>query len=246
MVVGFARLTLHILEVYATTVDAYRRTRLHSLRRYAVTRDALREVKDGRFGASASRYLLPSHVHQSVKERARCDDYSLCTERHAPDRLHAYRLSVLDKQLAGFVLPDVEVVHTVETGAPFPYKLSSVALCTRAPYCRTFTAVEHTELNGRGVSDESHLASKSVNLAYYLSFGDAAHGGVATHLSDLIHVHRHKARLRSHSCSRACRFTSGVTTTNDYNVVFEIHISVCDFRWLSTFIINQHCLSSQN
>ena len=77
--------------------------------------NALCEVQHGRFGASASRHLASANVHQSVEECSGCYYYRLGAERHAPHRLYTHSLAILHKQLAGFVLPDVKAVDTVET-----------------------------------------------------------------------------------------------------------------------------------
>ena len=146
VIVGLARLFLHILEVNRAAVDAHRCAGLHSRCCYAVSGDALGEVEHGWLGASASWHLMLAHVHESVEECSGCYHYCLCSERDAPHRLYAHRLAVLYDQLAGFVLPDVEVVGAVELRAPFPDELAAVALRSRAPYCRSLSAVEHAEL----------------------------------------------------------------------------------------------------
>ena len=163
-----------------------------------------------------------SDMHETVEEGTRCDDHGLGSEGYPPDCGDAHGLAVLHEKLAGLVLPNVKVGNVVERVSPFPYKLSSVALCAWRPYGGTFAFVEHPELYGRPVGDHSHLSAHSVNLPHDLSLGDTANGRIAAHLCNLVHVHCHQASSGPHvGCSRG-GLAACVPAADDNDVVVEI------------------------
>ena len=223
MEVDVARLLLHVFKVNAPLVDAHRRSGFHSCRRDSPSGDALGEVVHGRFCASSAFYHLSSHVHQSVQESAGSDDDALGVELGSPDGAHADGLAVGNEQFVGLVLPDVEMVGVVEDGSPFPYKLAAVALSTWTPYGRTLSDVEHSNLDGGLVGHDTHLSAQRVNLSYDLSFCNTSDGRIATHLTNLVHVHRYQTGVGAHVCSGCSSLASGVSSTDNEYVILENH-----------------------
>ena len=115
------------------------------------------------------------------------------------------------------------MVGMVEDGSPFPDKLASVALSTWTPYGRTLTDVEHSKLYGGFVGHDTHLSAQCVNLSYNLSLCNSSDGRIATHLTNLVHVHRYQTGVGTHVCSGCSSLASGVSSTyNDY-VIIEVH-----------------------
>src|SRR5689334_21530426 len=55
-----------------------------------------------------------------------------------------------------------------------------------------------------------------------MAFGDSANSRVARHLSDQVRVHRVKGSLKTHACRRVCRLTSGVSRTNNDDIVLLV------------------------
>ena len=205
-------------------VDAHGRARFHSSRTNAVAGDALGEVWHGRFGTAPAGNHLAPHMQQSVQKGARGDDHALGPELNAPHRAHTHSLALFHQQFVGLVLPDVESVDMVEHLAPFPNKAPAVALCPWAPHGRSLALVEHAELNGRGISDKAHVAPQGINLAHNLPLGNAAHGRVARHLCNFVHVYGNKAGFCPHVGSRRSGFASGVSAADNDNVVFQNHL----------------------
>ena len=224
-----AVLPFHVFKMDRAAVYAHRRARLHALGRYAVTCDALREVVHGRLGTPSALHLATPHMHQSVEKRSRRNDGASGVKLHAPHRLHARGDTVLHDNLVGLVLPHVKVGCVVQNCAPLPYKLSAVTLCSWAPHRRSFASVEHAKLNGCGIGHEAHLSSQRIDLAHYLSFGNSAHGGVAAHLSNLVHVHSDEARFSAHVGGCRSGLTACVSTSYDNDVVKEIHYAIFIF-----------------
>ena len=228
MIVVFARLLLHFIEMHAPFVYSHRCSRLHPRHLYAVSRDAFREIRHRRLRDTASRNLMSADVQQSVKECSRCNHHTFRAHLHAPYRLHAHRRGrlafTLHEQLIRLILPDVKVWRIVERPSPFPDELLAVALCARAPHGRSFRAVKHTKLYCRRVRYQSHLTAQRIYFAHNLSLCNSAHGRVATHLRYLVHVHCHQAGLRSDVGCRCCRLTPCVSASDNNHVVIEFHI----------------------
>ena len=253
LAVAFAVLSFHEAVIHAAGIDAYRRARLHACRAYAEGVDALGEMERGRLCNAAARKHAASDVHQSVEEGAGGDDDAAGIELNAPDGADAgdggggvagcsgvagysgysgisgcSGISGISGyyQLFNLVLPDVEVRCLVKLMAPFPYEFATVALCSRTPHGGTFRTVEHPELNGSAVGDYTHSSSESINLAYYLSFGDTTDGRVARHLCNLVHVHGDETCLGTEACRSACCLTASMSASDDYNIVEKFHYFV--------------------
>jgi hypothetical protein len=177
-------------------------------------------------------------MEQTVEEGT-CGDYdTFGMEGDAPYRVYTDDFVVLYKQFVNGVLPNVEIGDVVKYLAPSPDKLLAVALGTGTPHGGTLRAIEHAELNGRAVSDDSRVSTECVNLSHYLPFGNTTDGGVATHLPNLVHVHRDEASLRTHIGRCCCRFASRVSGTNHNDVVEKFHCTYYLFKEQSYAFIN--------
>ena len=226
MVVILARLYGGVFEVHASLVDAHGCSGLHPCRLDADGIDGLRQMRYGRLGASSASHHLASHVHQSVEECAGSYYDGRRHNLHSPDGAHAFdacgggRGGVV-YEFIDLVLPDVEPVGMVEDVSPLPDEFLSVALRSWRPHGRSLASVEHTKLYGSGIGDDTHASSERIDFAYYLSFCNATHCGVAGHLRYFVHVHRNEASLSAHFSGCVCGFTSGVTTAYNNNIVIQ-------------------------
>ena len=231
--VVFSLLYLQVFEMYRPLVYTHGCTCLHTRRSDTVSRDTFSKMLYGWFGNPSACHHLPSDMHQSVEERSGCNHNSPRTQLHAPYRLHTnnplcvLRLSsnsrLLHQQLFCLVLPDIEVGGLIQSSAPFPDKLTTVALGTGTPHGRSLASVQHTELDGCGIRHQTHLSTQGVYLADNLSFRNTAHGWVARHLCYLVHVHGDQTGLCSHvGCSTGC-LAAGMATTDYQYVVVQNH-----------------------
>ena len=87
----------------------------------------------------------------------------------------------------------------------------------------SFVVDMDSSIPSRLVGDDTHLSAQCINLSHNLSLGNTAYGRIATHLTNLVHVHRYQAGLGSHVCGGSCSLASGVTTTDNENVIIESH-----------------------
>jgi hypothetical protein len=56
-----------------------------------------------------------------------------------------------------------------------------------------------------------------------LAFGNATHGRVAAHLSNLVHIHRNETGLGTQIGSSGGGFATGMAGTYYNNIVLKIH-----------------------
>ena len=121
------------------------------------------------------------------------------------------------------ILPNEQIVGILNNTSPTVYKACTVTLSAWAPHCRSFTSVQHAELDGGFVRYYSHLSTQSIYLANDLPFGYSSYSRVTTHLGDLIHVHCYQQRFRSQISRRRRRFTACMSGTYYNYVIIKSH-----------------------
>ena len=246
MEVVLALLYLHFIEMHRALVYPHGCAGLHPFRTDAVACYALGEMRHGWLCAPSSSHHLTPYVHQSVEESAGGHHHSLCSQLCPPDGPYSRHLRLffaigvgilMRQQLVCLVLPDAEVGRVVEHAPPFPNEFCAVALSSRAPYGRTFAAVEHTELYGCGVGHPCHLSSQSVNFSHYLPFGYSSNGGVAAHLRNLVHVHGHKTGSCAHVGGGGGCLASCVSSADYQYIILKVHrVLNCPFTFYCLFV----------
>ena len=73
------------------------------------------------------------------------------------------------------------------------------------------------------VGDDTGVATECVYFAYDLSFSDTAHGWIAAHLCDGLHIHSGKQDFAAHICCSYRCFAAGVAGANNNYIVFLKH-----------------------
>ena len=101
-----------------------------------------------------------------------------------------------------------------------PYNLKGMKAFTR-----TLSDVEHSELDGGFIRYDTHLAAQSIDFAHNLSLGNTSDGGVATHLTNLVHIHRYQTGFGTHVCRGCSSLASGMSSTDNEHVIIEFHTS---------------------
>ena len=173
-------------------------------------------------GASTAELLLPD-VHDPIHERATGEDHGPCRDRFTKTGAHASYSSIGDDDLVDAVLPEVDIGCRLKKAAPFVGEEGAVVLGARAPHRGSLAAVEHAELDRASVGDDAGVSAKRIHLANDLSFGDTAHGGVATHLPDHPHVHGDEEDHRAHvRCCRSC-FVPCVASSDHDHIIDLFH-----------------------
>lgn len=112
---------------------------------------------------------------------------------------------------------------TFKDFAPVQGKLDFIALRTGAPHCRSLGAIQHPELKSGHISDNAHIAAKSIYLFDNLAFSYTADGRIAGHSGEAKHIHRYKKDLGAKVCGRHCSLTAGVAAADNNYVVRVLH-----------------------
>jgi hypothetical protein len=126
--------------------------------------------------------------------------------------------ALIKDQICYFGLLDLQVRLRLQHLPHFQAVRLLVALGARRPDCGAPRSVEQTKLNAHRVRNLTHDAAKGIDFAHEVSFGDAAHGGVAGHLRDQIDVERVKRGLEAHACRSHGSFASGMTSADDHYI----------------------------
>src|SRR5690554_4965381 len=108
---------------------------------------------------------------------------------------------------------------------PFTGKCHAVALGPGTPHSWTFRSVEHSELDHGMIGYDAAITIHCVDFTDDLSFGNSAHGRVAGHLCDGVHIHSDQHNPGSHIGRCHCGFTSRMPTSYYDDVIFWKHTS---------------------
>src|SRR5262249_5208540 len=102
----------------------------------------------------------------------------------------AFRIPRFNHQVLHDLLPQVQT--RLVSDQPLHLLLIGflVGLGPRAVHGRAFAAIEHAELNARGIDRAPHDAAERVDLAGNLPFGHATDGRVAAHLPNRVETDR--------------------------------------------------------
>ncbi len=105
-------------------------------------------------------------MQESTKKCARCYDYAASAHRKTKIRLHARRSTVFNQNALGATLFYVQSHLTFQNGLQTSLIRLFVTLHSRSLYTGTFSTVQHSKLNSRGIGVKSHGSAKCVNLSH--------------------------------------------------------------------------------
>ena len=94
-----------------------------------------------------------------------------------------------------------------------------IALGARTPHSRPLRAVQHPELESRGISDQSHHSTECVNLPDNLSFRDSAYRRVAGHTGETRKVSIDQQNRRAKIGGGSGSLATGVSPTDNNHIV---------------------------
>ena len=178
----------------------------------------------GWFRDSSPFEVAMSYVHQAVKESSSSEDYCFCVNLYSEVGFYSADAIIFYNYFIYSILQKRYILYRFELTTPFATEDHAVALCARAPHCRTFRHIEHPELYHCLVGNNSRKSAKCIYLPDNLTFGNSTHSGVARHLCDFVHVDCHEQHFASHICRCRCRFAACVSSTYYYNIVIFSHL----------------------
>ena len=125
---------------------------------------------------------------------------------------------ILDEQRIGGRLKEREIRLLLDPALHGGAIRGAVVLRPRRPDRRAFAGVEHAELDAGLVGRLGHLAAERVNLADELALREAADGGIAGHLADLVGAEGDEQRAAAHPRRRQRRLAACVSGADDDDV----------------------------
>ena len=190
MEIVFTGLFCHFIEVYAAGINTNRRSSLHSGRLNTQRNQLFRQACRSRFRNTTAPDLSPPDMHQTVQECSVGKYNRSGTKLNLHAGLYATNATVLDDQFVYAVLPHPQIRRIFQNMPPGFNKAGTITLRSRAPHSRTFTPIQHPELNGCPIGYNPHKATHRIDFTNDLSFGDSSDSRITTHLRNLVHVHR--------------------------------------------------------
>lgn len=224
VVVVVAGLLDEFVKMDTALVDTSGGTRLHASGGKTEESQLFGETMTSGFSNTSTGDLCLAEMQKTIEKSAVGKDDSARFHLDAEGSLDAADGVVVNEEFGYDVLPDIEVVGGGETLNPLLDKAFSIALTARTPHGRTFAAVEHTELDGALVGDDTHVSAESVYLPDNLSLSNATDSRIATHLTYFVHVHGDEERLAAHLCCGMCGFAPCVSCADDDYVIVKIHL----------------------
>ena len=99
-------------------------------------------------------------------------------------------------------------------------KQHPITLSPGTPHCGTFGPVQHSELDHGFVRHNTAISTHGINFPHNLPFRNPAHCRITAHLGNGLHVHGNQKHLGPHIGGSSSGFTAGMTSTNNYDIVF--------------------------
>ena len=125
-------------------------------------------------------------------------------------------------QLSHLSLLDEEIRLALQHLAHLEAVLLLVTLGARRPHGRPPGSIEQAKLDSHRVSDFAHDPAQGIHLAYQMALGNPAHGRIARHLGNQVHVEREQGRFQSHAGRGHGSFAAGMAgADNDHIVLFS-------------------------
>jgi hypothetical protein len=132
------------------------------------------------------------------------------------------------------ILIKVHIGRLLQHFPPFGRKEHPVVLCTGAPHGGALAKVEHTELDGAKVGNDTAVAAHGIYFPYDLTLCDTAHGRVAAHLGNGLHVHGYQQHFTAQVGGGGGGLTARMTSPNHYNIVFGKHEGAKILRYVDS------------
>ena len=175
------------------------------------------------FSCTSASHLAFSNVHDAIEKCAVRENNGFGSNFSSDAGNYPYAFFTFDPDSCYGILAEIEVLGAFEHQSPFFSKKVAVILRSRTPHRRSFRTVQHSELDGTVIADDTGISTEGINFPDNLSFCNSSHGWIATHLSDHTHVHGdEKGSCAEVGCGRSS-FIASVTCAYDDDVIFRNH-----------------------
>ena len=128
-------------------------------------------------------------MHDTIHESATCKNNST-RENLATTGLNTSQHTIwANVNALNGVLEKMKVGNTFKSVPPLSRKAKSIILASWTPHCRSFTSIQHAELNSARIADYATIPTKRVYLSDNLPLSDSAHCRIAAHLANGCQIH---------------------------------------------------------
>ena len=163
---------------------------------------AVAETHRGEVARAARVVVAQSDMDQPLQECSSGQDDSLGGEDLADLRFDGTHGTVLDYQPLDAGLADRQVGRRFEHALHAGAVGGLVGLRAAGAHGRALAGIEEAKLDSGFVDRERHLAAERVDFTHQMALADAADGGIARHLADMVEVEREHQRARAHPGGR--------------------------------------------
>src|SRR5262245_3855434 len=126
--------------------------------------------------------------------------------------------AVLEDQVVGFGLDDLEVWNSADRGLHRNRVKLAVGLGTWATHSGSLAAVQDPELDSAKVRDATHETVKRIDFPHQMTLAQPANGGIARHRSNSCGPMGTQSRAGTLAGGRSRGFTAGVAASNHHDV----------------------------
>ena len=161
-----------------------------------------------------------SDKNLSCEESTCCQNYSLCFVPCMGLGLNTAYFSILDYYIRNLTLSHIKVRGVFYSSLHFDVIFILISLGTKRMHGRAFCCVEHLALNKGLVDIFSHLSAECIYFPYQVALTCSADRRIARHHSHSFKIYRKHQCFLSHTCRSKCSFTSGMSCTNYYHIIF--------------------------
>jgi hypothetical protein len=102
-------------------------------------------------------------------------------------------------------------------------KQHAVALGARTPHGWTLASVQHAKLDHAFIGNDPGVSAKCIYFPDDLAFGYTAHGRIAAHLGDRLHIHGDKKDSGTQVGGSSGGFTTGMSGAYNDDIIFGKH-----------------------
>ena len=133
-------------------------------------------------------------------------------------------LSIFHTNIRDHGLLQIQILLLFQNALHILLILAAICLSAQRMNCRTFSPVEHPVLDAAAVSRFRHLSAKGIQLSDKVAFACAADGRIAGHIAHGIQIDGKHHGFQPHACSSQRSFNSGVSCTDDGNIILSSKI----------------------
>jgi len=127
---------------------------------------------------------------------------------------------VVDSEVMGLALDDVEIVVVGKDRLHCPAIEFPVGLGSRSPDGRTLASIEQSELDTGSIRNPTHQTVQGIDFPDQMALSQSADSRIAGHDADCIAAESDQSGRRAHACGGSRGLASRMATADNDNIIF--------------------------